>query len=155
MPPQLLRAFLLAVLCASLLACAGADSAQGPGSESPDPPPPSQSPTGGPLARVDRMDVPDRIAPADTLSVHLSGIVGPNGCYALDRIETDRDSNEVTLRPVVQPPTSDDQACTMALVPLDTTHRIPPPFEVGPLSVTVPQEDGPAVTATVTVTEEP
>lgn len=150
---RLLRVSVPTVLCFALLACGGPDSVRSPAPQSPDTQPSPQSPTDGPLAQVDRMDVPDRIATADTLSVHLSGTVGPNGCYSLARIETKRGPNEVTLRPVVQPPTSDDLACTMALVPLDTTHRVPPPFEVGTLSVMVPQTDSPAVTATVKVTE--
>jgi hypothetical protein len=150
---HLLRAFVPAVVCLALLACGGTDTARTAMSQSPDPKPSPPSPPDGPLAQVDRMDVPDQIAPTDTLPVQLSGTVGPNGCYSLDRIETERGPGQVTLRPVVQPPTDEDQMCTMAIVPLDATHRVPPPFEAGTLSVTVPQEDGPAVTDTVEVTD--
>ena len=148
-----LRTFVPAALCLALFACGGADTARAPMPQSPDPQPSPQSPTDGPLAQVDRVDVPDRIAPTDTLPVQLSGTVGPNGCYTLARIETERGPGAVTLYPVVDPPADDDRPCTMALVPLDTTYRVPPPFEAGTLSVTVPQEDGPAVTDTVEVTE--
>jgi hypothetical protein len=96
--------------------------------------------------------VPDQIAPSDTLRVRLSGTVGPNGCYSLARIDEARTAGRLTLTPLVRPPTADDQACTMAIVPLDTIHRVPPPFEVGTLRLTVPHEDGPAVTDTVEVT---
>jgi hypothetical protein len=150
---RLPRAFVPAVLCLALLACGGTDTARTPMAQSPDPQSSPSSPPDGPLAQVDRMDVPDRIAPTDTLLVQLSGTVGPNGCYSLDRIETERGPGQVTLRPVVQPPTDEDQMCTMALVPLDTTHQVPPPFEAGTLSVTVPQEDGPAVTDSVEVAD--
>ncbi len=106
-------------------------------------------------ARVGRVDVPARIAPTDTLRIHLSGTVGPNGCYSLARIEAVRAPGQVTVTPLVQPPTADDQACTMAVVPLDTTYAANPPFEPGRLSITVPQRDRSPVTDTITVTDQP
>ncbi len=106
-------------------------------------------------ARVARIDAPDRIAPSDTLRVHLSGTVGPNGCYSLARIDEARAPGRVTFTPLVRPPTADDQACTMAIVPLDTTHAASPPFEPGRLAVGGPQGDQPAATDTVTVTDQP
>jgi hypothetical protein len=154
MLPRSFRATALAILGVGLLACAGTDTARNPEPEAPNAqlsPGPS---TNAPLAQVDRLEVPDRIATADTLSIHLSGTVGPNGCYSLARIEEVRSDAQVTLRPVVQPPTRSDQACTMALVPLDTTHRVAPPFKAGTLTVTVPQSDKPSVTATVEITDD-
>ncbi|MCS4173306.1 hypothetical protein [Salinibacter ruber] len=106
-------------------------------------------------ARVARIDVPDQIATSDTLRVHLSGTVGPNGCYALARIDEDRTPGRLTLTPRVRLPTADDRACTMAIVPLDTTHVASPPFEPGRLAVRVPQGNQPAVTDTITVTDRP
>ena len=153
MLPGSLRTVALAILGVAFLACGGPDSARSPEPESPDAHVSPGSSTGAPLAQVDRLEVSDQITTADTLSVHLSGTVGPNGCYSLARIEEARASDQVTLRPVVQPPTRSDQACTMALVPLDTTHRVAPPFEAGTLTVTVPQSDGPSVTATVEITD--
>jgi len=102
-------------------------------------------------ARVARVDVPDQIATSDTLRIHLSGTVGPNGCYSLARIDEARASGRLTLTPLVQPPTADDQTCTMAIVPLDTTYAAPPPFEAGRLAVTVRQKGRSPVTDTVTV----
>ena len=102
-------------------------------------------------ARVARVDVPDQIAPSDTLRVHLSGTVGPNGCYSLARIDEARTAGRITLTPLVRPPTADDQACTMAVVPLDTTYAAPPPFEAGRLAVTVRQKGRSPVLDTVTV----
>ena len=102
-------------------------------------------------ARVARVDVPDQIATSDTLRIHLSGTVGPNGCYSLARIDEGRTPGRLTLTPLVQPPTADDQACTMAIVPLDTTHAATPPFEPGRLAVTVRQKGRSPVTDTVTV----
>lgn len=104
------------------------------------------------VAVVDSIDVPDRIAPSDTLSIRLFGTVGPNGCYSLDRIEEDRSEGQLTVTPVVRYERADDVACTMALVPLDATYEAAPPFEEGALQIVVPQSDEPDVTATVEVT---
>jgi hypothetical protein len=101
------------------------------------------------VAEVDSIEVPSRIAPSDSLSVHLYGTVGPNGCYSLDRIKEERSAGTVTLTPVVRHRTGG--FCTMAIVPLDATHDVPPPFEEGTLDLVVPQPDQPDVTATVTV----
>jgi hypothetical protein len=106
-------------------------------------------------ARVAQVDVPPRIAVSDSLRVHLTGTVGPNGCHALARIDMARTPDRATLTPLVQPPTGADQACTMAIVSLDTTYTIPPPFEAGVLSLTIPQSSRPAVTASVEVTDTP
>ncbi len=116
--------------------------------------PASRPPPDTTLARVNRLGVPSQLAMTDTLAVRLSGTVGPNGCYSLTTVDTRRTSRQVLLRPVVQPPAPTDQACTMAVVPLDTTVRIPPPFSVGPLRLTVPQNNRPAVTATVEVVDD-
>lgn len=109
----------------------------------------SDAPTDAPVAEVDSLDAPAEIASSDTLSVHLYGLVGPNGCYSLDRIEEERTPGRVTLRPVVHHRTGG--ACTMALVALDERHRVVPPFEKGSLEIVVPQPDRPDVTAQVTV----
>ena len=152
----LLRTTLPVLLGLAVLACGGTSATQ------PSPPPSQQTqnpPDAAtarlPLAEVDSLHVPARIATTDTLVVHLTGTVGPNGCYALARIETERTNGQVILHPLVQPPRDDDQMCTMALVPLDETHRIAPPFEPGTLTVSVPQQEGPAVTATVEITDDP
>lgn len=143
---------LLAVLVGLLLVGTGASC----GSTASSGPPAPAAPAASTLdtARVDRVDVPARLAASDTLHVHLSGTVGPNGCYSLARIDETRTSGRLTLTPLVQPPTDDDQACTMAMVPLDTTHAVAPPFEPGPLSLTIPQSSRPAVTASVEVTDD-
>lgn len=106
-------------------------------------------------ARVASIDVPAQIAASDTLRVHLSGTVGPNGCYALARIDEARASGQITLTPLVQPPTDDRGPCTMAVVPLDTTHAVVPPFEPGSLVLTVPQSARPSVTTSVEVVRDP
>jgi hypothetical protein len=116
---------------------------------------PSAIPNAPPLdtARVARVDVPDQIATSDILRIRLSGTVGPNGCYALARIDEARASGRITLTPLVRPPTEDDQPCTMAIVPLDTTYAVSPPFEKGALSVTALQKNGASVTDTVRVAD--
>lgn len=103
------------------------------------------------VADVDSLGVPDQIAPSDTLSVQMKGTVGPNGCYSLDRIEEERSEGQLTLIPVVRHVT--DRMCTMAIVPLEQTYEIAPPFEEGTLQVVVSQTEGSDVTATVEVKE--
>ena len=106
------------------------------------------------LAEVDSINAPATHASGDSLSVRLYGTVGPNGCYRLDEIETVRSGSEVSLRPMVIDGTAPDRACTMAVVPLDATHTLAPPFETGTLTVTVPQPGPNDVTATVEITSE-
>lgn len=106
------------------------------------------------IAEVDSIGVPARIAPTDTLSVRLRGTVGPNGCYAFGRTAIERAPQQVRLVPLVQRPSRKDAACTMALVPLDETVRLDPPFEAGALTITVPQPNRENVSTTVTVTDD-
>jgi hypothetical protein len=105
-----------------------------------------------PVATVDSIEAPSRIAPSDTLTVRLRGTVGPNGCYSLDRVDVRRAAGRLTLTPLVDRVRGGDVACTMAIVPLDETMRFDPPFEEGALTITVPQPDQADVTATVEVT---
>lgn len=105
------------------------------------------------IAEVDRMEVPNRIDPSDTLTVRLLGMVGPNGCYSLGRVTVERASQRVQIMPLVNQVRRQDAMCTMAIVPLDETVRLDPPFAAGTLSIVVPQSEGPAVTATVEVAE--
>jgi hypothetical protein len=140
-------------LAPAVSACGGPGAVQG-ASASSSAPPASRPPPDTTLARVDRLGVPSQLATTDTLAVRLSGTVGPNGCYSLTTVDTSRTPRQVLLRPIVQPPAPTDQACTMAVVPLDTTVRIPPPFPVGPLRLTVPQNDRPPVTVTVEIVDD-
>lgn len=115
----------------------------------------AESPDNAPdrmLAEVDSVDAPSSHAADDSLSVRLYGTVGPNGCYSLDEIEAVRSGSEVTLRPMVRDGTDAGRVCTMAIVPLDATHTLAPPFETGTLTVTVSQPGPNDVTATVDIT---
>jgi hypothetical protein len=103
------------------------------------------------VAAVDSLYAPTRIAATDTLSLRLTGTVGPNGCYSFDGFDVERSGGQLTITPVVEHRTG--QMCTQAIVPLDETYAAPPPFDAGPLTVVVPQPDRPDVTATVEVTE--
>ncbi len=106
------------------------------------------------LAEVERMEVPDRVASSDTLTVRLVGTVGPNGCYSLDRLDVERGVEQIQIRPLVDRVHRRDAMCTMAIVPLDETLRLSPPFSADTLSILVPQSEGAAVTATVPVERE-
>lgn len=101
------------------------------------------------LATVDTVQAPARLAPTDTLRLRLQGMVGPNGCYSLVRIEEERSPGRVVLRPIVRH--SGQDMCTMAIVSLDETVTLEPPFREGPLRVVVPQTDRATVRRTVRV----
>lgn len=101
------------------------------------------------LATVDTVQAPAQIAPTDTLRVRLRGMVGPNGCYSLSRVETERASGQVVLRPVVRH--REQGMCTMAIVSLDETITLAPPFPEETLRIVVPQTDRPTVRTTVRV----
>lgn len=86
---------------------------------------------------------------SDTLQVHLRGTVGPNGCYTLDRLDGQRSSGQLTLTPVVKHRTSG--ACTMAIVPLEATYEVAPPFSGESFEIVVPQPEGEDLTTTVQI----
>lgn len=103
------------------------------------------------VADVDNIEVPEHISPSDTLVVRFSGRVGPNGCYSFDRFDVERTAGRLTITPVVRHRTGDDIMCTMAIVPLDETCRVAPPFSEGTWTVTVPQPEGENISSTVEV----
>jgi len=104
------------------------------------------------VAAVDSLHAPAQIATSDTLSLRLTGTVGPNGCYAFDGFDVERAAGQLTLTPVVLQ--RDADMCTQAIVPLDETYAAAPPFAEGTLTVVVPQPDRPDVTATIDVTTD-
>lgn len=104
------------------------------------------------IAEVDSIEAPPRIGTTDTLAVRLQGTVGPNGCYSFNRMAIERSPRQVRLVPLVQRASRGDAACTMAVVPLDETVQLDPPFVPGTLTVTVPQPSRENVATTVEVT---
>jgi hypothetical protein len=105
------------------------------------------------VAGVDSLTVPSQIAPTDTLTVRMQGTVGPNSCYGFEEFDVARSTGQLRVTPVVAHTIADNIACAMAVEPLDRTYTAPPPFAEGTLTITVPQSDQPAVTASVTVEE--
>lgn len=105
------------------------------------------------IAEVDSLDVPDTIASTDTLRVRFHGTVGPNGCYSFDRFDVEQSQQKLTVTPVVQHVTAKNVACTMAIVPLDHTFTAAPPFDVGQLTLVVPQPNGEEIWTVLEVTE--
>lgn len=105
------------------------------------------------IAEVDSIEAPARIGTTDTLAVRLQGTVGPNGCYSFNRMATERSPGQVRLVPLVNRTARGDAMCTMAIVPLDETVRLDPPFGAGTLTITVPQPNRENVATTVTVTD--
>jgi hypothetical protein len=104
------------------------------------------------VATVDSLYALDRIAPSDTLSLRLTGTVGPNGCYSFDGFDVERSPDRLRITPVTTQRTGEGLMCTQALVPLDETYAAAPPFTEGILTVVVPQPDQPDVTAAIEVT---
>jgi hypothetical protein len=104
------------------------------------------------VATVDSLYAPARIAPSDTLSLRMTGTVGPNGCYGFDAFDVERSADRLQVAPVVVRRTGEGIMCTQAIVPLDETYTAAPPFTEGTLTVVVPQPARPDVTATVEVT---
>jgi hypothetical protein len=103
------------------------------------------------VAEVDSLHAPDQIATSDTLSLRLTGTVGPNGCHSFDGFDVERSEGQLTVTPMVVH--RGGQMCTQAIVSLDETYAAAPPFSAGTLTVVIPQPDRPDVTATVEVTE--
>lgn len=106
------------------------------------------------VAEVDSVDAPDKIASSDTLTVQFYGTVGPNGCYSFDRFDVERSGSRLIVTPVVEHRRGEDIACTMAIVPLDVTYTAEPPFDVGTLTIEVPQPEDSNVTTAVEVTND-
>lgn len=104
------------------------------------------------IAEVDSLHAPDQIAASDTLSLRMTGTVGPNGCYGFAGFDAERSAHRVRVTPVVARRTGEGIVCTQAIVPLDETFTAAPPFTEGTLKVVVPQADRPDVTATIEVT---
>jgi hypothetical protein len=105
------------------------------------------------IADVDSLDVPDMIAPSDTLRVRFHGRVGSNGCYSFDRFDVKSSDQKLTITPVVQHTTAENVGCTMAIVPLDRTFTAAPPFSEGMLTLVVPQPNGEEIWTVVEVTK--
>ena len=104
------------------------------------------------IAEVDSLHAPAQIAASDTLTLRMTGTVGPNGCHSFDGFDVERTTDRITITPVVAHRTG--RACTQAIVPLDETYTAAPPFDEGTLTVVVPQADRPDVTAAVEVTSD-
>ena len=107
------------------------------------------------VAEVDSLDVPDRIGTSDTLTVGLYGTVGPNGCYSLNRLDVERAEQRGEIVPVVQQVRAENVMCTAAIVELDTSLTLAPPFAAGTVTGAVPPSAGGDGTATGGVGGEP
>ena len=145
MSVNLVRSLLPLLVCVSFIGSgATCSAASNEGATS------ASSPTADTLlATVDTVQAPTHIAPTDTLHIRLRGMVGPNGCYSLVRVEEERTPERVVLRPIVRH--SGDGMCTMAIVSLDETITLAPPFPEGTFRIVLPQTDQSPVRTTVRV----
>jgi hypothetical protein len=91
--------------------------------------------------RVDSISAPAKVGSLDTLRIVLHGVVGPDGCYRFDRIESRRLVDGVELAVWGVHDTSRDVGCTLMVVPLNESHEILPPFPL-PFTLFVRQPDG-------------
>ncbi len=145
-----LRSFVFVILTAVVaIVVGGAGCSMLSNSTSDDPPSVKAE-----IAEVDSLEYPAEIASTDTLTVGFYGTVGPNGCYSFHRFDVDRAPGQLTITPVVRHTTADNVSCTMAIVPLNHTLTVAPPFPDGILEIEVPQPEGDDVRATVTVTDD-
>ena len=77
------------------------------------------------LAEVEKLLVARRILPAESLAVRLVGSIGPNGSWALDRIDVERSPGRIVLVPRVRRVPGD--FFIQMVVPLDRTVRLQVP----------------------------
>lgn len=71
------------------------------------------------LCRVEVLEVPDSTDSGGTIVAHIAGIVGPNACYGLDRIERERHGTKWVLRPVAHHVIGRGVCCPQMIVLFD------------------------------------
>lgn len=85
---------------------------------------PAEHAAPGPLATVEQLLLAHRLAPEETLAVRLLGTVGPDGSWALDRVDVVRVPGEVRIVPQVRRVPGD--FFIQMVMPLDHALDLPP-----------------------------
>lgn len=101
------------------------------------------------VVEVDEIIAPGTVAPADTLHVRFTGIVGTNGCYRLDRVETRLTGTGAVFRFHGEHHAPAGANCPDIIVPLNHVAVLPPPRGT-PFTVSVEQPDGSTLDRVVT-----
>ena len=83
--------------------------------------------TEGFVIAVDSISVPDTIAAGDVLTAHFYGMVGPNQCYRLGRVERGRGPGLLEVRFHGERTGTGD--CLQMPAVLDHTEEVSPPME--------------------------
>lgn len=92
------------------------------------------------VVRVDSLQVVSAGSATDSLRIRLFGVVGPDGCHALQRIDADAVTEMLEIT-VYGRRKVGDATCTQLEVRLDEIVSAPPPW-VPPFSIIVHQPDG-------------
>ena len=102
------------------------------------------------LIRVDSIAVPSMAAASDTVTARFYGAIGPDGCWALARVDRQATSAslDVTFHGEHQERSGYD--CTASPVALDHVEVLAPPLST-PFTITVHQPDGSLLRRLVTV----
>jgi hypothetical protein len=101
------------------------------------------------VVAVDSVQAISPIRPADTLSIHLWGMIGPSGCYSLSRIETAIQKTKIDL--TVWGKYVPSEVCTAVIVDMRGTVVKVVPMKQGPFEIVVHQPGGSQLRDTVRV----
>ncbi len=74
------------------------------------------------LADIERVLCAHQIAPSESLAVRLVGTIGPNGSWALDRVDVERSADGVLITPHVRRVAGDN--FIQMVMPLDRVERV-------------------------------
>ena len=103
------------------------------------------------LVWFSEVGAPASIDSADTLTVRLSGVAGPNLCYSFDHLEATRTTStvEITGHGLYD---KSAIACPLAIPTFENVEQVVlPPFPVGPFRVVARQPDGSQMERSVNV----
>ncbi len=103
------------------------------------------------VVKVDSVNVASQVNFSDTLSVHLFGTIGPNGCHSFKRFDKSSTSSKLALKVIGEVVKGDNLGCTDAIVQLDRIFQVEPPLQ-DPFEINIEQPDGSVLERTVEVT---
>ena len=100
------------------------------------------------VVEVTEIEVPESLAPNDTLHIRALGVLGHHGCFSLERVEsvlspatTSRDARlELTF--IGRDSSSPEVLCLAINAGLDWSTLVMPPFDEPGFDVVVNQPDG-------------